>query len=64
MSINYLNLKSLILNRGNIMTVAFNNKLVITQRNNRFYINNKLVLTSIGKILKTQKWDYVHPSLK
>ena len=46
------------------MTIAFNNKMVITQKQNKFYINNKLVLTSIGKILKTQKWDYIHPSLK
>lgn len=46
------------------MTIAFNSKLIITQRNNRFYVNNKLVLTSIGKILKSQNWDYIHPSLK
>lgn len=46
------------------MTVAFNNKIVITQRNNKFYANNKLVLTSIGKILNSQHWDYINPSLK
>lgn len=46
------------------MTVAFNNKLVITQKQNKFYVNGKLILTNLKSILKTQKWDYLHPSLK
>ena len=46
------------------MTIAFNNKIVVTQRDNRFYINGKLILTSVGKLLKSQTWDYIHPSLK
>lgn len=46
------------------MTIAYNNKLVITQRNNKFYVNGKLILTSIGKLLNSQNWDYIHTSLK
>ena len=46
------------------MTIAYNNKLIITQKHNRFYVNGKLVITSIGKLLNSQNWDYIHPSIK
>ena len=46
------------------MTVAFNSKLLITQHNNRFYVNGKIILTKLKYILNSQTWDYIHPSLK